>query len=49
MKILPLRSDAPIYLPPGARPVFPAEGGDVVRLKSVKVVREYQVVLPVER
>jgi len=49
LKILPLRSDAPIYLPPGARPVFPAEGGDVVRLKSVKVVREYQVVLPVER
>jgi hypothetical protein len=47
LKILPLRSDAPIYLPPGARPGFPAGGGDVVHLKSVKVIREYQVVLPV--
>jgi hypothetical protein len=47
LKILPLRSDAPIYLPPGAKPKFPPGGGDVVRLKSVKVVREYQVVLPV--
>ncbi len=49
LKILPLRSDAPIYLPPGARPEFPSGGGDMVRLKSVKVIREYQVVLPVER
>ena len=47
LKILPLRSDAPIYLPPGAKPEFPTGGGDVVRLKSVKVIREYQVVLPV--
>jgi len=46
LKILPLRSDAPIYLPPGARPELPS-GGDVVRLKSATVVREYQVVLPV--
>jgi len=26
---------------------LPAGGGDVVRLKSVKVIREYLVVLPV--
>jgi hypothetical protein len=49
LKILPLRSDAPIYLPPGAKPEFPAGGGDVVRLKAVQVVREFQVVLPVAR
>ena len=49
LKILPLRSDAPIYLPPGAKPGFPTGGGDVVRLKSVKVIREYQVVLPIPR
>ena len=49
LKILPLRSDAPIYLPPGAKPEFPTGSSDIVRLKSVKVIREYQVVLPVTR
>jgi hypothetical protein len=45
LRILPLRSDAPIYLPPAARPEFPAGAGDVVRLKRVEVVREHQVVM----
>ena len=45
LRVLPLRSDAPIYLAPGARPQFPSGGGDVVRLKEVSVVREHQAEL----
>jgi beta-galactosidase len=44
LKILPLREDAPIYLPEGAHPAFPASG-QVANLKNVQVVREYEVVL----
>jgi hypothetical protein len=44
LRILPLRSDAPIYLPPGARPAL-SEAGDVVRLRGVEVVREHRAVL----
>jgi beta-galactosidase len=41
--ILPLRKDAPIYLPAGIRPNFPPSG-EVARLKSVEVVPEYEAV-----
>jgi hypothetical protein len=40
---LPLRSDTPMYLPSGARPVFPASG-QVAKLLSVRVIPEYEVV-----
>ena len=44
LKILPLRRDAPIYLPSGARPAFPRNGA-IADLKSVEVVPEYEVVM----
>jgi len=43
LRILPLRSDTPMYLPSGARPVFPASG-QVAKLLSVRVIPEYEVV-----
>jgi beta-galactosidase len=43
LRILPLRQDAPIYLPSGARPAQPP-GGERVSLKEVRVVPEYEVV-----
>ncbi len=43
LRILPLRQDAPIYLPAGARPVFPSSG-EVANLKEVLVVPEYEAV-----
>jgi beta-galactosidase len=43
LRILPLRQDAPIYLPGGARPVFPASG-EVARLGEVLVVPEYEAI-----
>jgi beta-galactosidase len=43
LRILPLREDAPIYLPAGTRPVFPTSG-EVARLKDVQVVPEYEAV-----
>jgi len=43
LKILPLPKNAPIYLPPGARPNF-GVGGQVARLDDVQVVPEYDVV-----
>lgn len=44
LKILPLRKDAPIYLPSGARPTFPPSG-DALRLKDVRIVPEYDAVM----
>ena len=44
VKILPLRQDAPIYLPEGSRPAFPANG-QVANLKDVQVLREYEAVM----
>ena len=44
LRILPLSKHAPIYLPDKAWPVFPA-GGQVVRLKDVQVVPQYEVVV----
>ena len=43
LRILPLRKDAPIYLTAGMRPVFPSSG-EIVKLKDVQVVPEYEVV-----
>jgi beta-galactosidase len=43
LKVLPLRKDAPIYLPPGTRPPFPASGS-IAEVKSVEVVPVYEVV-----
>jgi beta-galactosidase len=43
LRILPLRSDTPIYLPPGARPAF-AANGEAVKLDGVRLIPEYEVV-----
>jgi beta-galactosidase len=43
LRILPLRRDAPIYLPPGTRPVF-SSSGEVARLGQVQIVPEYEAV-----
>jgi beta-galactosidase len=43
LSILPLPKNAPIYLPAGAEPIFPADG-QVAKLQDVKVVPEYEVV-----
>jgi hypothetical protein len=44
LKILPLRPDTPLYLPPGARPVFP-ENADALDLKSINLRWDYQATL----
>jgi len=44
LKILPLRKDAPIYLPAGSRPAFPPSG-DALKLKDVRVVPQYDAVM----
>ena len=41
LKILPLRNQAPIYLPEGARPA-PSPNGQVVKLNEVQAVPEYE-------
>jgi beta-galactosidase len=43
LSILPLPRNAPIYLPPGARPRFPPSG-EIASLDDVRVVPEYEVV-----
>jgi len=43
LRILPLRRDAPIYLPPGTRPSFPSTG-EVAVLKDVQAIPEYEAV-----
>jgi beta-galactosidase len=43
LKILPLRNQAPLYLPAGARPA-PSANGQVVDLKEVQAVPEYETV-----
>jgi beta-galactosidase len=42
LQVLPLRGDAPIYLPPGARI---APGAELAVLKSVRVIPEYEATL----
>lgn len=44
LKILPLRNHAPIYLPKGARPA-PSPNGQVVNLKEVQAVPEYEAIV----
>jgi hypothetical protein len=44
LKILPLREDTPLYLPPGARPDFPNHA-DALQLKSITLTWEYQATL----
>ena len=44
LKILPLHDHSPIYLPASARPVFPPDG-QVAKLKDVKIVPEYELVM----
>lgn len=48
LKILPLRQDTPVFLERGARPEFSANG-EALRLKEVKLVREFEVVLDAGR
>ena len=48
LKILPLRQDTPVFLERTARPEFPASG-EALRLKEVKLVREFEVVLDAGR
>jgi len=44
LQVLPLRGDAPIYLPPGVRV---AAGAQAAELKSVRVIPEYEATLRV--
>jgi beta-galactosidase len=48
LKILPLRNQMPIYLPEGARPAS-SSSGQVVNLKEVQVVTQYEMVLDLKR
>jgi hypothetical protein len=48
LRLLPLRQDAPIHLPAGAWPAFPASG-EVADLSSVTAIPEYQAVLDAGR
>jgi beta-galactosidase len=43
LRILPMRKDEPIYLPPGSQLTFPPSG-QVARLKEVVAIPEYQAV-----
>ncbi len=45
LRILPLRSDAPIYLEPDYRPTDVPASGQVARLVSVRVVPRYELVI----
>jgi hypothetical protein len=46
LKILPLRRDTPLFLERSARPAFPPTG-DVLRLRTVTLVPEYQAAMEV--
>jgi beta-galactosidase len=48
LKILPLRKDAPIYLPAGVRAALP-KSSDVLNLKDVRIVPEYESVMDLSR
>ncbi|HEY6330950.1 MAG TPA: beta-galactosidase, partial [Blastocatellia bacterium] len=48
LKILPLRKDAPIYLPKSAWPAFPP-GGQLAEVKSITAVPEYEVSVGIGR
>jgi hypothetical protein len=44
IEILPLRSDSPIYLPPGALPDF-GDKTQVATIDSIEAIPEYEVTL----
>jgi hypothetical protein len=44
LKILPLRQDTALFLEKSARPAF-ADGQDVLKIKSISIVWDYQAVL----
>ncbi|HEY0809296.1 MAG TPA: beta-galactosidase, partial [Longimicrobiales bacterium] len=44
LRILPLRSDAPIYIPAALRPAFP-ESGQVAQLQSLQAIPVYELKL----
>lgn len=44
LQFLPLRKDAPIYLPPEQRPAF-GEGDEVLEVKSVQAEVEYRIAI----
>lgn len=48
LRILPLRPDAPIYLPLGARPAL-SVGSEVATLKDVQIVPEYEALFNLGR
>lgn len=48
LDILPLRAQAPIYLPAGARPSIPA-GGQVADVKEVQFLPIYRVIMNLQR
>jgi beta-galactosidase len=48
LKILPLRRDTPLYLPPGAAPAF-AGNGEALELQEVSVAWDYQAVMDLRR
>jgi hypothetical protein len=43
VKIMPLRKDAPIFLPTGAWPGF--DGLEMAEIRSIQAVPEYEVVV----
>ncbi|MBZ5681903.1 MAG: beta-galactosidase [Acidobacteriia bacterium] len=47
LKVLPLRNQAPIYLPAGARPA-PSPSGEIVDLKEIETILEYESILDVK-
>lgn len=48
LKILPLRNQAPIYLPQGARPA-PSPDGQTVQLKQVQAIPEYEAIFDLKQ
>ena len=44
LTILPLRRDAPVYIPLGSRPEFPASG-QVARVKDIQLMPEYEAIV----
>jgi beta-galactosidase len=47
LRILPLRKDAPVYLPAGIRAALPP-GSEVLKLKDVRIIPEYEAVMELE-
>lgn len=45
LRVLPLRSDAPIYLDPGYRPTDFPPSGQIARLLSVRTIPQYELVV----